>query len=205
MSLKYKDLSKENFEVFVNLILESFENDPLFINLFNISDRQSKFFRRLFVIFLLRMNRVMGGHPRLLYKGEELVGGYLLEPPSGFFSLRSFLALFYFLPLLIKLPLRITKKLNDYFVTTRSACPQEPVHYLTLIAVKTGSQGLGYGKKMMIDIKSYVEKQTQTAGIALDTENAENVKIYKHLGFELYAECKNPDFNIYSMFWKQSC
>lgn len=78
--------------------------------------------------------------------------------------------------------------------------PKEPHHYLVCIGVRPEFQKKGFARKMLDHIHEKVDKGPKSIGIGLDTENPENVKLYKHLGYELISEKELGNFTIYCMF-----
>ncbi|KIH84158.1 Histone acetyltransferase HPA2 [Pseudomonas batumici] len=140
--------------------------------------------------FLFDMNRLMGGTPRGLFVGQQLMACALLEPPSGsrlVMGVRLTLSILRFLPVTLAMPLRVTAFLNEYMKRTRAASPPSPHCYLSLIGVHPDGQGRGFGRRLMMDAFDRSQSHGRSTGIALDTENEANVALYQRWGFRTLA------------------
>lgn len=66
--------------------------------------------------------------------------------------------------------------------------PESPHYYLGIIAVHPDSQGQGYARKLIDEIQRMSESEPVSTGVSLSTENPQNVSIYEHMGFEVFAK-----------------
>ena len=190
---------------FVELLSMAFSQDPLFQRLFPPADTWSKYRRRLFVSFLLDMNRIMGGEPKGIFVNGHLVAGFLLEPPQSSLMqiLGSMAALLRSSPLWLQLGVWRMLLLNTYFVRTRAIMPKSRHHYLLMIGVHVSYRGHGYGKKILSHIEQEISQSDKSTGLGLDTENRNNVSLYEKFGFSLQSsELLDKELMIYSMFKK---
>ncbi|MBS3975026.1 MAG: GNAT family N-acetyltransferase [Actinobacteria bacterium] len=205
-----RDLTRRDRRAFVETMGTAFADDPLFVMLFGPAAREmgeartsSCRRRAAFVAYLFDMNRLMGGTPRGLFAEGRLVGAALLEPPprgAAANGLRMLAAALRFAPLLPRLGATRSALLNRYFRGTRAAVPRAPHHYLLMIGVRPGAQGRGWGKRLMQDAISRSDRVSRSAGIALDTENADNVRLYELWGFERRARFEVGGVVVHSMF-----
>lgn len=172
---------------FIELIVAAFCADPLFVRLFPGDDERAAGERRAFVSFVLDLNRVLGGTPRGLFVDGRLVAAWLLEPPlSGWKrGLAAGVAVLRGLPLLLRLGARRMQWLNRYGALTRASMPDGPWYYLVMIGVVPECQGRGYGTRALCAISEEVGRDEGARGVGLDTENARNVPLYEHFGFEV--------------------
>lgn len=172
---------------FLAVMARAFEQDPLFLATFR-GGRDDGSERRVlaFLSFLFDMNRLMGGTPRGLFVGGRLVACALLEPPSTSSIVsagRMMASALRFLPVAFALPPRATAFLNGYMKRTRAAVPSCPHAYLVMLGVQPGEQGRGFGRRMVQDAIERTRTERRAAGIALDTENEDNVRLYERWGF----------------------
>ena len=205
-----RDLTRRDRRAFVETMGAAFAEDPLFVMLFGPAaeemgeERTSSSRRRdAFVAYLFDMNRLMGGTPRGLLAEGQLQGAALLEPPPGRAAvngLRMLAAALRFVPLLPRLGATRSALLNRYVRGTRAAVPGAPHHYLLMIGVRPGAQGRGWGKRLMQDAISRSDRVARSAGIALDTENMDNVGLYEHWGFERQTCFEVGGVAVHSMF-----
>jgi ribosomal protein S18 acetylase RimI-like enzyme len=56
-----------------------------------------------------------------------------------------------------------------------------------MIGVRPESQGQGYARQLLEEVRRRSERHPCSTGVALDTENAENVAIYERLGYQVVA------------------
>ncbi len=205
-----RDLTRRDRRAFVETMGTAFADDPLFVMLFGpaareMGEERTRSCRRraAFVAYLFDMNRLMGGTPRGLLAEGRLLGAVLLEPPPGGAAvngLRMLAAALRFAPLLPRLGVTRSALLNRCFRGARAAVPCAPHHYLLMIGVRPGAQGRGWGKRLMQDAILRSDRVSRSAGIALDTENADNVGLYEPWGFERRARFEVGGVVVHSMF-----
>jgi|WetSurMetagenome_2_1015567.scaffolds.fasta_scaffold49770_2 GNAT superfamily N-acetyltransferase len=92
--------------------------------------------------------------------------------------------------------------IGEYSMKSREFKIKQPHFYFNELAVMPIEQGKGYGKKMFNYIESECLKHPTAKGIALDTPNPNNVKIYKHLGYEVKHKFKFYNLTGYTMYKK---
>ncbi|MCL5887915.1 MAG: GNAT family N-acetyltransferase [Actinobacteria bacterium] len=205
-----RDLTWRDRRAFVETMGAAFADDPLFVMLFGPGvresgeERTSSCARRAaFVEYLFDMNRLMGGTPRGLLAEGRLVGAALLEPPAGRAAvngLRMLAAALRFAPLLPRLGTTRSALLNRYFRSTRAVVPRAPHHYLLMIGVQPDAQGRGWGRLLMQDAISRSDRVSRSVGIALDTENADNIGVYEPWGFQRRTCFEVGGVVVHSMF-----
>ena len=77
------------------------------------------------------------------------------------------------------------KLIGEYSMKSRRYKTDKPHFYFNELAVAPKQQGKGYGKMMFGYVESQCRKHCTAKGVWLDTPNPNNVKIYKHLGYEV--------------------
>jgi len=199
-----RDLLPTERADFTALMYDAFKDDPLFRRVFNSDNAaRNKHTARRFLSALFDMNIYLGGQPRGVFAGEKLLGCLLLEPVAAspvahvFQSIKSLLR---FVPVLVSMPPGAGRFMNTYARLTKAAAPKAPHTYLTMIGVAPNAQGRGVGRQL-IDAAIQITAQSPVAtGIALDTENENNVALYQKWGFALRAKVVIDGMPAYCMF-----
>lgn len=182
----------------VRLIAAAFEKDPLFVHLLG-SDAPAGSREKL-AGFLWDRAHLMKEQQMGVFEQGKLLAACLLATPESRITpslpmvWRSLILLRHFSPALLQ-------QLNAYAEQTRKHAPSAPHHYLILIGTDPERQGQGFGKQLMMHIMQQVKQHPTSAGLALDTENADNVRLYQHLGFELKHQTRLNELPLYCMFW----
>ncbi|MBE9913733.1 GNAT family N-acetyltransferase [Paenibacillus donghaensis] len=201
-------LSKSDKPLFVSLISRAFSRDPLFLHLFGDSELDSRARANVtaFVSFLFDKSFLLNEEVWGFFDHEGLLGAYIVEKPhtNKLHSMRGGLLLIGRLfPLFFLMSRKTLRLLNSYMRVTRSSVPQWKHHYLIMIGVKPEAQGKGVGKAMLNHLLNTVKADRNSLGVALDTENKENVNMYRRFGFALSREMEFTDLAVYCMFYQK--
>lgn len=78
--------------------------------------------------------------------------------------------------------------------------PSTPHHFLGMIAVRPEHQGKGYSRVLMDAVKHMSAEDPQSSGVCLSTEDLENVRLYKHFGYQIIAEIDIEGLHSWCMF-----
>lgn len=192
-----RDLTSADRLDFIDLMRDAFVADPLFLLAFH-RDRYHQQ-TASFLSFMFDMIRILKGRRRGAFVNGQLVGCSLLEMPRSdgpFGMLRVGLR---FLPVAFKLAGPATRLLNDYMRDTRAAAPTRPHHYLCMVGIARNRQGMGLGKALVQDAIAIADADRGSVGLALDTENPDNVSRYQRWGFELVAQVDLGKVEAYCM------
>lgn len=191
-----RDLGREHREACASLLCDAFESDPLFLAAFG----QDRAHKEAFTRMMFDKQRMGSGTLRGLFRGNALEGCYLLDSPAGWArtALDTLIAMLAFMPLIPRIPRRSTVLLNDYMRLTRRALPSD-AHYLVMIAVSPRRQGHGAGRKMLEEVLQRAAADPRHRSVALDTENASNIRLYQHFGFRLVEEVTVGPLRAYCM------
>lgn len=73
-----------------------------------------------------------------------------------------------------------------------------------MIGVKPEAQGKGIGKILMQHLFQSIKDDPESQGIALDTENEENVALYQKLGFTLRETTKMDQVHVFCMVYQKN-
>ncbi len=182
-------LLADDRDAFVELVAEAFADDPLFVLIAGErTNERSSGRRRALAAALFDMNLALDRAPYGIRRGGRLVAVMLLEPPAVSqvrASVLLLIAVGRFLSFAPKLGIRAMQTLNRYFKLTRQAAPQQPQHYLTLLAVAPSAQGHGLGQTLVEHAVTLARESGRSRGVALDTENAQLIQRYERWGFRL--------------------
>jgi ribosomal protein S18 acetylase RimI-like enzyme len=90
--------------------------------------------------------------------------------------------------------------IREYYAKAIKNRPKAPHFYINEIAVKKEFQGRGYGKALLNYAENISDSIPASTGVALDTSNPENIKLYEHLGYKLTKKFRFHGIKGYSMF-----
>ena len=91
-------------------------------------------------------------------------------------------------------------RLEAYSQIKEANQPKQPHFYLNTLGVIPKSQGQGVGKALMAELHKLSEESPQSFGVALDTENEQNLNFYQHLGYSVSTITNLDRVKIWSMF-----
>lgn len=192
-----RELGSDDRDVFVDVIAAAFARDPVFTDLLETAEHG-----RALIRYLFGFTAAMGGARLGLFAGDELAGAALVEPPGGMpRDARMLAELIRFLPLAVRLGPGTTRALNQYQRITRAAAPAEPHHYLAMVGVAANHQGAGHGRRLVERVKQLARLHPDSTGVALDTENPDNVALYERMGFQLTEVTQLGRLSIHAMRW----
>jgi ribosomal protein S18 acetylase RimI-like enzyme len=192
-----RDLRPDDRDTFVDVIAGAFAGDPVFTDLLESAEHG-----RALIRYLFGFTTSMGGTRLGLFVGDELAGAALVEPPGGMrWSARMAAEAVRFLPLALRLGPSTSRALNDYQRISRAAAPTEPHHYLAMVGVATKHQGAGHGRRLLDGVKELARRHPGSTGVALDTENPDNVALYTSMGFRLTEVAEHGRLSIHAMRW----
>ena len=95
---------------------------------------------------------------------------------------------------------RYGEMIREYYAKAIKNRPKAPHFYINEIAVKMDFQGRGYGKALLEYAENISDSIPASTGVALDTSNPENIKLYEHLGYKLTKKFRFHGIKGYSMF-----
>ncbi|GEM46425.1 hypothetical protein DC3_20600 [Deinococcus cellulosilyticus NBRC 106333 = KACC 11606] len=190
-------LDESHKRAFVHLISAAFEKDPLFVHLLGPEAPAGR--REKLAGFLWDKAHLMAEQRLGVAQDGKLLAACLLATPESRVT-PSFPMIWRSLRLLRHFSPALLQQLNAYAEQTQKHAPDVAHHYLVLIGTHPEHQGQGLGKQLMTHIMQKVKQHRTSAGLALDTENADNVRLYQHLGFDLRHEAHLKDLPLYCMF-----
>lgn len=183
------------------LLAQAFADDPMFRLLFDGKNGMN--YRKKFFEYILNKSILLDEQFTGIVRDSKIACVASIELPARIYGIKLFLRPLFILKsiqLIFRIPFRAFNRINQYMKLTMSVRPKEPHHYLVFIGVKPEFQKMGFGKKLLEYIHEMVDSDPKSVGIGLDTENPENVSLYKHFGYELVSESRLGNLTIYSMF-----
>ncbi|ANY67662.1 GNAT family N-acetyltransferase [Paenibacillus sp. BIHB 4019] len=201
-------LAKSDKKSFLSVMGSAFAKDPLFIYIFGDPklDNRARKSTQAFLSFIFDKTFLLNEEIWGIYKKESLLGAYVIETPhkSKLQQINGGLLLLgRLLPLLTRISRKSLGQLNAYMRVTRTAAPALPHHYLIMIGVKPDAQGTGIGKALLLHVLETALADDYSHGVALDTENDDNVNLYRRFAFALSQELQIGHLPVYCMFYKK--
>lgn len=186
------------------VMVRAFERDPFFRYCFPGSDRRyarqmGAGFRMLFGAKLQRGEPLFG----IRVQGK-LIGAVALEEPGRPMSWGDFVRSPLMLRRLVGFGLaagpRSVARVDRWDRGVRSLRPPEPHSYVLGLGVLPEFQGKGHGRALMERLHQEADSHAGAAGVGLDTDTAQNVSFYRHLGYEVTGTVDIGGFEMYCMF-----
>jgi ribosomal protein S18 acetylase RimI-like enzyme len=88
----------------------------------------------------------------------------------------------------------------EYGRTAHIGEPEEPHHYVGVIAVRPGLQGKGHGRRLLTAARHIALADPASHGIWLDTSTTKNVAFYQGSGYEVRAESVLGDTKVWGLY-----
>jgi ribosomal protein S18 acetylase RimI-like enzyme len=90
-------------------------------------------------------------------------------------------------------------RIERYAALVDSHLPRQPMFYVSAIGVRPESHGRSYGR-LLEEVHARASAHPRTVDVGLDTENPNNVPLYKSLGYHVAAEVVLDDLRVWCMF-----
>jgi GNAT superfamily N-acetyltransferase len=91
-------------------------------------------------------------------------------------------------------------RLKRFEATSAGLEPGDPHYYLGIIGVRPGLQGRGFARTLVDELVGMSRTHPRSTGIALTTEQAGNVPLYRRFGFDVIGEADIDDLHTWVMF-----
>lgn len=78
--------------------------------------------------------------------------------------------------------------------------PTESHYFVGMLGVTPEEQGRGHARLLLEHVRAMAQAQG-CGGVALSTEDPENLPFYRHIGFELLGEGRVDDLSTWSLWW----
>ncbi|MFW9902435.1 MAG: GNAT family N-acetyltransferase [Candidatus Thorarchaeota archaeon] len=196
IKISFRDLTlltKNQIKQASHIISEAFFNDPLMTFLFPRT-RERKYKLSLMMELLIRIG-IKYGVVNVTSSNLEGVAVWLPSNKAKITPLMGLVngGISYF----FKIGSKIIKKQNKFYRFTYSKHKElMPLFhwYLSIIAINPSYQGKGYSKILLNSMFEQIDKQKLPC--FLDTNNKNNIPIYKRFGFETIEEYEIPNSDL---------
>ncbi|MFX0007270.1 MAG: GNAT family N-acetyltransferase [Candidatus Hermodarchaeota archaeon] len=186
-------LSKGQIKPASQIVSQAFFDDPLMLYLFpKPKERNGKL--RLMMELLIRIGMKYG----IVNATSLELEGIAVWFPSSKAKITPLMGLLnggfsYFFKLGSK-TVRKQNRIYNYIYTKHKKLLSSYHWYLSIIAINPVYQGMGFSRILLSSMFSQIDKQN--ISYFLDTNNKENVPIYKRFGFRILEEYQIPDTNV---------
>jgi GNAT superfamily N-acetyltransferase len=170
----------------VDVLAAAFHDYPVFRYILGHDNPAYEDKLRMLVNFFCEVRLQMGGPPLVLRDGKKPLAAALVDPPvSGPFTaeLREMLD-----NLIDIVGSQAMSRLEAYEDMCERMQPEQPHYYLGMIGVLPDLRGKGYARMLIEHLHQKVDHDPQAGGICLNTENPNNVPMYRHLGYVVIGE-----------------
>jgi GNAT superfamily N-acetyltransferase len=199
--MKIKNLNSSEYNSAIKALTDAFVNDTLFLFAFPDISQRKKLTKIMYGFVVKELVPGMKLKLKGLYVKEKLVSVCTYTTPESKTAWTGRLDKAVN-KMWIKANDNSIRLIGEYSMKSRKFKIKEPHFYFNELAVSPKMQGKGYGKKMFEYIESKCLEHPTAKGIALDTPNPNNVKIYKHLGYKVLHKFKFYSLTGYTMYKK---
>jgi GNAT superfamily N-acetyltransferase len=91
-------------------------------------------------------------------------------------------------------------RLERYEEESDVDAPQEPHHFLGVLGVRPGNQGRGLARILLDELARMCAAHPESTGVCLNTEDADNVPLYEHMGYRVLGRRTIDSLETWCMF-----
>ena len=92
------------------------------------------------------------------------------------------------------------KRLQRYEAESDLDAPEAPHHFLGVIGVRPENQGQGLARILLEELARMSERHPESTGVCLNTESADNVRFYEHMGYRVLGHRTVDALETWCMF-----
>ena len=92
------------------------------------------------------------------------------------------------------------RRLEHYEEVAAKQHPPMPHYFVDILGVRINHRGKGYARQLLQELQSRSAADPKSTGVFLDTEKADNVQIYKRLGYQLIAQSDVEGMHCWHFF-----
>ena len=175
-----------------------FETDPGYLGLSRVSGEARPQHIRQLMRSTLELHLAARQPVFAVAQDEEVLGVSLVEEPGVPFP---FLAAAKELARLLRgtAPSVAFRAVRGLLALMRER-PREPHHYLAMLAVHPRARGRGLARDLLEDLHAASGSHPNSSGVALDTSNPRNVKLYEHFGYHMVSRLRVSGVETWCMF-----
>lgn len=192
-----------DLDAVVSVLAEAFAGYPVMRFVLGSDTPHARPLRRLVELFVTA--RVMRAEPMLGIRDErgDLIAAAITSfpgrtaAPAEFADVRA--------AVWQELGADAEARYDAYGAATRPFAIDEPHLHLNMIGVLPGHQGTGLARRLVHAVESLSRADPVSTGVSLNTEDARNVALYRHLGYEVVGHAVvGPDLETWGFFRRSS-
>ncbi len=196
--LEIRSLVVEDHPSALDVLGEAFQDYPVMRFVLGPGGDYPGRLRTLVGFFLAA--RVFRGEPLLgAFHGDHLAGVAIMSlpgdtpPPPALLERRQ--AVF------SALGSAERQRYEAYGEASRTLHIAEPHHHLNMIGVRRAQAGKGIGRRLLDAVTTLAAADPGSAGVSLDTEREDNVRLYEHCGWRVTGHARvGPTLETWAMF-----
>lgn len=182
----------------VDVLTAAFYNYPVMQYILNQERPDYANKLRLMIDFFAEVRVVKGLRPFVMDMGDGPVAAALVNPPVSAMTSPELKQAFK--DLIKAIGSANVGKLNAYEEKCEEMEPEVPHYYLGMIGVLPEHHRKGYARLLLEHIHKIVDKDSGAKGIALNTENPNNVPFYRRFGYEVIGEADVGSLHTWCLF-----
>ncbi|MBL4910218.1 MAG: GNAT family N-acetyltransferase [Alteromonadaceae bacterium] len=186
LDIRAEYLASEDLKLAASLLYQSYQDDPVFIEIFNgdkpdYEQRLRALIREELSIFWQTKQPMVG-----LYSGETLVGAACLNSPEqGVLSDRFW---HWRLKMMLSAGYFSTKQMIEKEKIIAQAVPLNSYHMLSLIAIHPLHQHHGLGHYLMAAVNNMLDEHPSSEGVVVYATTDKYLQFFKDVGYEVIKE-----------------
>lgn len=186
LDIRAEYLASEDLKLAASLLYQSYQDDPVFIEIFNgnkpdYEQRLRALIREELSAFWQAKQPMVG-----LYSGETLVGvACLNSPEQGILSNRFW---HWRLKMMLSAGYFSTKQMLEKEKIIAQAVPFSSYHMLSLIAIHPLHQHHGLGHYLMAAVNNMLDDHPTSEGVVVYATTDKYLQFFKDVGYEVIKE-----------------
>jgi ribosomal protein S18 acetylase RimI-like enzyme len=186
LDIRAEYLASEDLKIAASLLYQSYQDDPVFIEIFNgnkpdYEQRLRALIREELSAFWQAKQPMVG-----LYSGETLVGvACLNSPEQGILSNRFW---HWRLKMMLSAGYFSTKQMLEKEKIIAQAVPFNAYHMLSLIAIHPLHQHHGLGHYLMAAVNNMLDDHPTSEGVVVYATTDKYLQFFKDVGYEIIKE-----------------
>ncbi len=186
LDIRAEYLSNEDLKLAASLLYQSYQDDPIFLDIFNgdkpdYEQRLRALIREELGIFCQAKQPMVG-----LYLGETLVGVACLNSPTEGFDSNRFWH--WRLKMMLSAGYFSTKQMIEKEKIIAEAVPFNAYHMLSLIAIHPLHQHHGLGHYLMSAVNNMLEEHPSSEGVVVYATTHKYLNFFKDVGYQVIKE-----------------
>ena len=190
-------IAQEEREHVVDVLCESFREYPVMQFVLGPEEGQEARLRSL-IGFFTDVRFAMEWPVLGVREGDRLVAAALVNEPHD----RSFLQRFEEGIAWVKHELgeAAFTRLERFEKAAEVNEPDQSHYFVGMLGVVPDEQGRGHARRLLEHVRR-LSAEAGCAGVALSTEDPENIPFYEHMGFEIVGKAMVDDLSTWSLWW----